>query len=39
MSSLTDVQVMLDWPELRVYDLNDVGRNQGILLGTKGWKP
>ena len=30
---------MLDWSELRVYDLNDAGRNRGILLGTKGWKP
>lgn len=38
-ASLVELQKILDWSELRVYDLNDEGRNHGILLGTKGWKP
>ena len=38
-TSLRDVQTLLDWSELRVYDLNDAGKNHGILLGTSGWKP
>jgi hypothetical protein len=37
--SLADLQAILDWSDLRVYDLNVAGRNHGILLGTKGWKP
>jgi hypothetical protein len=37
--SLRDVQALLDWSDLRVYDLNDAGKNHGILLGTSGWKP
>ncbi|SEC81087.1 hypothetical protein SAMN05444161_1886 [Rhizobiales bacterium GAS191] len=37
--SLTELRTMFDWSELRVYDLNVAGRNHGILLGTKGWKP
>ena len=38
-SSLTEVQTRLDWTELRICDLNEKGRNHGILLGTKGWVP
>jgi hypothetical protein len=38
-TSLRDVQALLDWSELRVYDLNDAGKNHGILLGASGWKP
>ena len=38
-TSLGDIQTLLDWSELRVYDLNDAGKNHGILLGTNGWKP
>jgi len=38
-TSLRDVQALLGWSELRVYDLNDAGKNHGILLGTTGWKP
>jgi hypothetical protein len=38
-TSLRDVQTLLDWSELWVYDLNDAGKNHGILLGTNGWKP
>jgi 16S rRNA G966 N2-methylase RsmD len=37
--SLTQVQTRLDWTELRIYDINEKGRNHGILLGTKGWAP
>ncbi len=38
-ASLTQVQTKLDWTELRIYDINEKGRNHGILLGTKGWAP
>jgi hypothetical protein len=37
--SLKDVQARLDWNELRIYDINEEGRNHGVLLGTKGWAP
>jgi hypothetical protein len=37
--SLAELQAILDWSELRIYDLNISGRNHGILLGTKGWTP
>jgi 16S rRNA G966 N2-methylase RsmD len=37
--SLTQVQTRLDWTELRIYDINEKGRNHGILLGTKRWAP
>jgi precorrin-6B methylase 2 len=37
--SLTQLQTRLDWTELRIYDINERGRNHGILLGTKGWAP
>jgi hypothetical protein len=36
---LIEVQTRLDWTELRIYDINEKGRNHGILLGTKGWAP
>jgi hypothetical protein len=38
-SSLHDVQALLDWWDLRIYDLNEAGKNHGVLLGTSGWKP
>jgi hypothetical protein len=38
-TSLREVQALLDWSDLRVYNLNDAGKNHGILLGTSGWKP
>ena len=38
-TSLQEVQALLDWWDLRIYELNDVGKNHGILLGTSGWKP
>jgi hypothetical protein len=37
--SLTRVQSRLDWTELCIYDINEEGRNHGILLGGKGWVP
>ena len=37
--SLNKVRTMLDWTELHVYDIDDKGRNLGILLGTEGWAP
>src|SRR5258707_2227363 len=38
-SSLHGVQALLDWWDLRIYDVNDVGKNQGILLGTRAGSP
>jgi len=37
--SLIEVQTKLDWTELRIYDINEKGRNHGILLGAKRWAP
>jgi hypothetical protein len=37
--SLAEVRALLEWTDLRVYDLNAEGRNHGILLATKGWTP
>jgi len=38
-TSLTQVQARFDWSELRIYDINEKGRNHGLVLGTKGWAP
>jgi hypothetical protein len=38
-ASLREIQALLDWSDLRIYDLNAAGKNHGILLGTSGWKP
>jgi len=38
-NSLADLRELLDWSEMRVYDINAPGRNHGIVLGTKGWTP
>jgi hypothetical protein len=38
-ASLAELERSLDWSRLLVYDFNVSGRNHGILLGTKGWKP
>jgi hypothetical protein len=38
-ASLREIQALLDWSDLRIYDLNSAGKNHGILLGTSGWKP
>ncbi len=37
--SLAELRALFDWSDLRVYDLDAPGRNHGILLGTKSWKP
>jgi hypothetical protein len=37
--SLSELKAHLEWSSLRIYDLNVIGRNHGILLGTKGWRP
>jgi hypothetical protein len=34
--SLNQIRTILNWSKLRIYDLNEKGRNHGILLGTKG---
>ena len=38
-ASLTQIRTQFDWSELHVYDIDEKGRNHGILLGTKGWAP
>ena len=38
-SSLTQIQTQFDWSELHIYDIDEKGRNHGILLGSKGWAP
>jgi len=38
-ASLAELHGRLDWSDLRIYDFNVAGRNHGILLGTRGWKP
>src|ERR1700758_1100369 len=37
--SLNQIRTLLDWTELRIYDINERGRNHGVLLGSRGWKP
>ena len=37
--SLTQLQTQFDWSQLHIYDIDEKGRNHGILLGTKGWAP
>jgi hypothetical protein len=37
--SLNQIRTMLDWNALRIYDINEKGRNHGILLGSIGWAP
>jgi hypothetical protein len=38
-SSLNGIRTRLDWTELRISDINERGRNHGVLLGSHGWKP
>jgi hypothetical protein len=35
---LAEVQALMDWSEVCVYDLNAPGKNHGLLLGTKRWR-
>jgi hypothetical protein len=37
--SLSEVQARFDWSELRFYNIDEKGRNHGIVLGAKGWAP
>ena len=37
--SLQELQSRFEWTEMRIYDMNEEGRNHGIVLGTKGWSP
>jgi hypothetical protein len=37
-ASLSEVQALVDWSELRVYAFNVAGKNHGLLLATKGWR-
>src|ERR1700756_426086 len=38
-SSLDGIRTRLDWTELRIYDMNERGRNHGVFLGSEGWAP
>ena len=38
-ASMAVVQTQLDWSELRLYDINEKGKNHGVILGTKSWAP
>jgi hypothetical protein len=33
--SLNGIRTRLDWTELRIYDINERGRNHGVLLGSR----
>jgi hypothetical protein len=37
--SLAQLQTQFDWSELHIYDINQKGRNHGVLLGTQRWAP
>jgi len=37
--SMAELQTKVDWSTVKTYDLNAPGRNHGILLGTRGWRP
>jgi hypothetical protein len=37
--SMAELRSRFDWSTLRIYDLNMLGQNHGILLGAKGWAP
>jgi hypothetical protein len=37
--SLAEVQTLVDWSDQRVYAFNVAGKNHGLLLATKGWRP
>jgi hypothetical protein len=37
--SLNQIRTLLDWTEMRIYDINVRGRNHAVLLGSRGWKP
>jgi hypothetical protein len=37
--SLADVIALLEWSELKIYNINVAGHNHGVLLGTLNWSP
>ena len=37
--SVAELQRRWAWSALHHYDLDEVGRNHGVLLGTRGWVP
>jgi hypothetical protein len=37
--SLSEIEARCDWSALHVYDLNEAGKNPGVLLATRGWVP
>jgi 16S rRNA G966 N2-methylase RsmD len=37
--SLNQLQTLLDWTQLRIYNIYESGRNHGVLLGTRRWIP
>jgi hypothetical protein len=38
-ASLADLERRFDWSALRICDIDEAGRNHGLLLGTKGRRP
>jgi hypothetical protein len=38
-ASLAELTARFDWSALRIYDFNPQGRNHGLLLATRGWRP
>jgi len=38
-ASLSAVREHFDWSGVKIYGLNVLGENHGILLGTRGWAP
>jgi len=38
-ASLDQLRASFHWTELRIYDINENGRNHGLLLGARGWAP
>ncbi|SFV19146.1 hypothetical protein [Bradyrhizobium arachidis] len=39
VDSMAELKSKVDWSTVKTYDLNVRGRNHGILLGTRGWRP
>jgi hypothetical protein len=37
--SLAEVTALLEWSEVRMYDINAPGHKAGVLVGTSGWSP
>jgi hypothetical protein len=37
--SLAELEARCDWSALHLYNFNEPGQNDGVLLGTRGWTP